>query len=132
MTDTRAYDQAMRDDYAPVCAAMTDKIGAAFTVDHAGGGCLAIHAYLEGGQLMLITDYEDGDLSHTHEGRGYWVGIYSPDPEWGYQEDLRERRWQGPRGGSRLVDRIGRVWMLAWRLPAWHAYALRNTMGSRN
>lgn len=66
----------------PIAAALTAEFGTEFDLYNTGGGCICLHAMLEGGMYVLIGSGIDGPLWDSDEregvpyGGGYGVGIY--------------------------------------------------------
>lgn len=92
--------QEWYDGYRPILVALGEAFGCAWEIENTGGGCMAFHAILEGGDMVLITDYQDTLSSPEEreaawargESYGYGVGVYprtrytepygDPDGEW--------------------------------------------------
>ena len=66
----------------PIAEALTAEFGTEFGLYNTGGGCLCLHATLEGGMYVLIGSGIDGPLWDNEDratvphGGGYGVGIY--------------------------------------------------------
>ena len=68
-------------DYHGVCERLTERFGSKFEIASTGGGCYAIAATLETGELILITDAADATLNPLDETDGFGVGIYAETEE---------------------------------------------------
>jgi hypothetical protein len=64
-------------DYRSVCERLSERFGSAFEIASTGGGCYAIAAALETGDLVLITDASDATLNPSAETDGFGVGVYA-------------------------------------------------------
>jgi hypothetical protein len=66
----------------PIMQALTAEFGTEFDLYNTGGGCICMHAMLEGGMYVLIGSGIDGplwdgeDRENWPHGGGYGVGIY--------------------------------------------------------
>ena len=66
----------------PIMQALTAEFGTAFDLYNTGGGCICMHAILEGGMYVLVGSGIDGPLWDGEDregvpyGGGYGVGIY--------------------------------------------------------
>ena len=74
------HDDLIR-DYRSVCERLTERFGTAFEISSTGGGCYAIAATLETGDLVLVTDANDATLNPLTETGGFGVGIYAETEE---------------------------------------------------
>lgn len=68
----------------PIAQALTSEFGTTFGLYNTGGGCICLHAILEGGMYVLVGNGVDGPLWDSDDDRwgsvphhgGYGVGIY--------------------------------------------------------
>ena len=80
MTDWDAYSYT-----DPVAHALTEALGTTVELCNTGGGCICLHAVLEGGIYILVGSGVDGPLLRAAErvldpyGGGYGVGVYGED-----------------------------------------------------
>lgn len=69
----------------PVAEKLTAEFGAPFELQNTGGGCICLHADLEGGMYILVGCAVDGPLLHDDERSqfayqgGYGVGLYGAE-----------------------------------------------------
>lgn len=73
--------------YGDLIAAVTDLVGVRFTLEDTGGGCLLFQGRLEGGNWLVISDWDAGilpldrrrDLEVDGVTVGWNVSIYADD-----------------------------------------------------
>jgi hypothetical protein len=108
----RNHPERVREAWAPWLARLSGEIGADFTIEHTGGGCMAVVAQL-GAVRVMLTDYDDGDLSHPEAGTGWWIGFYLPDSPWTGHVDLMigDPDARGAEGLSKLVAFAISAWL---------------------
>lgn len=102
----------------PVAQALTAALGTTVELYNTGGGCICLHAQLEGGIYILVGSGVDGPLWSESEradvpfGGGYGVGVYNESASWdgrtlAYACDDRATT------GAEVVDLVSRALRLA-------------------
>jgi hypothetical protein len=64
-------------DYGTVLSVLSLEFGTPFELTSTGGGCYALCAKLENGDLVIITSADDATLNPVASRGGYGVGIYA-------------------------------------------------------
>jgi hypothetical protein len=66
--------------FTQVSCDLQDRFGAMFSFGYAGG-CVNMVAFLEGGLVVNVTDYQDCFLTPIHQrnGLGFTVGVYTTE-----------------------------------------------------
>lgn len=109
----------------PVAEALSKALGATVELYNTGGGCICLHATLEGGIYILVGSGVDGPLLYEEErtgvpfGGGYGVGVYNESAAW----DGRTLAYacdEQATTGEQVVDLARRALQLASTATAGH------------